>query len=399
MRKRSVVGIFVGSVLLIAGPAWAQTVTWVTPPPATAPSGGTFTVQWQVSGFTGPFISNDVAWGQISVLGQAPGAAIGGDVYEATVTVPLIHGPMSVIAFAEAGTSGLILSPLAIVDVSLFEAVAQLQELVSQLQTGMVPNLGTYVQVGTLNGQPVVRVTGANLQVVDGTGSTDTIPPNGLGNLIVGYDEPNTSLTPICSNGAYSDQVACEAAEATWGTSHKTGSHNLIVGQEHNYSSYGGTVLGFRNSSTRENATVTGGEANVARGLRASVSGGVFNTASGEVASVGGGTNNTASALFASVTGGGNNTAGFDGASVGGGADNAASGDYASVSGGLRNTASNSHSSVTGGADNTASGPTASVSGGGQNVAANAQASVSGGAGRVAPGADDWVAGGLFQDN
>src|SRR6185295_19247322 len=65
-----------------------------------------------------------------------------------------------------------------------------------------------------------VRVTGADLQVVSGSGST-TGTVNGLGNLIVGYDEGN----PVF----------------------KTGSHNLIVGPFIDYGSYGGFATGHHN--------------------------------------------------------------------------------------------------------------------------------------------------------
>jgi hypothetical protein len=59
-----------------------------------------------------------------------------------------------------------------------------------------------------------VVITGANLRIINGLGSTATT--NGLGNLIVGYNEPR-------------DIVNVE-----------TGSHNVVVGQRHNFSSFGG---------------------------------------------------------------------------------------------------------------------------------------------------------------
>jgi hypothetical protein len=104
-----------------------------------------------------------------------------------------------------------------------------------------------------------VVITGANLRIINGLGQTDCgsqdhpIPdcPNGLGNLIVGYNEPR------------------EGEE-----NRRTGSHHVVVGPQHNFSSVGGLVVGRQNEI---------------RGAFASVSGGVRNTAAGEHASVSGG--------------------------------------------------------------------------------------------------------------
>ena len=84
---------------------------------------------------------------------------------------------------------------------------------------------------------------------------------NGLGNLLIGYDEENT-WTGInrCSDGAYYDQVTCEAAGAVWSNIHKSGSHYLVLGSENNYSQYGGLVAGYQNFAIRAYAIVTGGE-------------------------------------------------------------------------------------------------------------------------------------------
>jgi hypothetical protein len=157
-------------------------------------------------------------------------------------------------------------------------------------------------------------ITGANLRIVNGLGSTGTT--NGLGNLIVGYNE-----------------------ERGGGDDRRTGSHNVVVGSEHNFSRFGGLVVG---------------ESNEISGDFASVSGGVSNRATGRTAS---------------------------------------------VSGGFGNTASGSASSVSGGSTNTASMGVTSVSGGESNRATGRAASVSGGTNRTAPGEDDWVAGPLFADN
>jgi hypothetical protein len=90
-----------------------------------------------------------------------------------------------------------------------------------------------------------VFITGANLHIVNGLGSTDCgtaeepIPdcPNGLGNLIVGYNEPRS-----------------EGFENI-----RTGSHNVVVGMENNFSRFRGMVLGRFNEISGDFAVVSTG--------------------------------------------------------------------------------------------------------------------------------------------
>jgi hypothetical protein len=132
------------------------------------------------------------------------------------------------------------------------------------------------MSIETVDGQPTVRFSDVNVQVVDGSG--DTYGVNGRGNLIVGYDENVSDL--------------------------RTGSHNLVIGPEHSYTSYGGLVAGFGNAINGPHASVTGGASNIASGSLASVSGGTVNTASGTVSTVTGGQNNVAAGFATSVSGG-----------------------------------------------------------------------------------------------
>jgi hypothetical protein len=242
---------------------------------------------------------------------------------------------------------------------------------------GLAPRLAALEQklryltvVTAADEPPEVRITGANLHIVNGLGQTDCgeeagepIPdcPNGVGNLIVGYNE-------LRGSGDV-----------------RTGSHNVVVGQQHNFSRFGGVVVGLNNEIS---------------GDFAAVGGGLGNAASGDFAAVSGGRANTASGGFAAVSGGFFNTASSDSASVSGGADNVASGLFAAaVNGGRGNTASGFvGASVSGGFGNTASGEGASVSGGQGNTASGDFASVSGGLNRTAAGDFDWVAGSLIED-
>jgi hypothetical protein len=77
----------------------------------------------------------------------------------------------------------------------------------------------------------------------------------------------------------------------------RTGSHNLVVGRPHPYSSFGGFVAGMSNAVTGPGASVSGGGGNTASGVTASVSGGQVNTASGDLARVSGGSQRSATGL------------------------------------------------------------------------------------------------------
>ena len=115
-----------------------------------------------------------------------------------------------------------------------------------------------------------IRIEGANLQIVNGTGTTNGAV-DGLGNLIVGYNEPGASPSD-----------------------NRTGSHNIVTGQRNNFSSYGGLVTGTGNTVSGDWSSVSGGWNNTASGKYSSVSGGQFNTASGRYSSVSGGNNRSA---------------------------------------------------------------------------------------------------------
>ncbi|MDG2147894.1 MAG: hypothetical protein P8N09_00045 [Planctomycetota bacterium] len=232
-----------------------------------------------------------------------------------------------------------------------------------------------------------IRIEGANLQIVNGTDATGGAV-NGLGNLIVGYNE--------LGNLDGDD---------------RTGSHNIVTGQKNSFPSYGGLVAGasntvsgrwssvssgYRNTASGEWSSVSGGTYNTASGYASSASGGFTNTASGELTSVSGGHANTASDQYASVSGGHSNNASGYWSSVSGGYSNTASGLHSSVSSGRYNDASGSYSSVSGGGNNFASGDLASVSGGRYNTASDWYSSVSGGGYNSASGYYSSVSGGFY---
>jgi hypothetical protein len=275
------------------------------------------------------------------------------------------HSRLAASALALVAT-GLVLSvmPPAVAqssDQNVKQRIAALEAKVSE-QSAQIAALQNLLVHFSRSGNEVF-ITGGNLHIDNGMGQTDSI--NGLGNLIVGYNEP-----PRDEGGA-SDRTE------------RGGSHNLVVGSEHNFSGYGGLLSGFHNSLLVNFGALLGG---------------CFNSAVGKCATVSGGTNNAANGDSSSVSGGHGNGANGDSSSVSGGASNIAFGASSSVSGGDGNHAIGNFSSVSGGDSNTASGDFSSVSGGESNAAYGAWSSVSGGLTRSVLGSENWAAGGLFQD-
>ncbi|MDJ0869625.1 MAG: hypothetical protein QNK03_26230 [Myxococcota bacterium] len=272
---------------------------------------------------------------------------------------------------------------------------AVLQGQVDALQA-QVAALNALLEDVTRSGD-TLEFSGMNVQIVNGAGSSDTL--NGLGNLIVGYNEDVT--VPV----------------------DRTGSHNVVIGVEHSYSSFGGLVAGRRNTISEVFASVTGGVFNTASGQYASVSGGsdntasdtassvsggAFNEASREYASVSGGRDGIASGIFSSVSGGRyNETRGSYSSVSGGGGENAADGNitfasYSAILGGEKNrtgidgeSATGEASTVSGGSTNTSSGPASSLGGGFQNFSTGTASSLGGGFQNFSTGTASSVSGGV----
>ena len=118
-----------------------------------------------------------------------------------------------------------------------------------------------------------LSITGVNVHILDGTGKTAS--PSGLGNLIIGYNKLGNSNGDI-----------------------RTGSHNLVLGDQNNYASFGGLVAGQNNGISGLYSSVSGGDTNTANFSGASVSGGTGNTANSDYASVSGGNHDDAFAEY-----------------------------------------------------------------------------------------------------
>jgi len=201
---------------------------------------------------------------------------------------------------------------------------AQIQALQTQItalqNAGGGSDLDAFVRVSGTD----IFIEGANLHVNNGSGTQTSA--DGLGNLIVGYN-PGALIT--------------------------TGSHNLIVGAENNFSSTGGLVSGFRNSVDGANSAIVGGFGNTTSNSQSVSVGGVQNTSSG----------------FASVTIAGSNTQASGGSSLSaGGSDGIAQGTFSVRLGGDNSTALGREAVAIGGRNNTAAGPFSLVAGGESNA-------------------------------
>lgn len=265
-------------------------------------------------------------------------------------------------AEVEAGAAGLEAS------ISEIRGLGEEEEAILSHMSLVEPSLDDQGNTAT-----TIRFTGANLQVVNGTGSTDG-ESNGLGNLIIGYQEPR-------ENG-----------------NDRTGSHNMVVGRQNNYSAWGAQVVGSANTVSGLLASVCGGTGNSASGDHSTVSGGSGNSASGPGSTAGGGRNNIASGIDSVVGGGRENSADGFVSTVGGGANSIASLQFSTVSGGERNTASADHSTVSGGRNNRALGEQSTVGGGTQNSASGTASVVGGGGVNNAAGFVSTVSGGFGND-
>ena len=256
--------------------------------------------------------------------------------------------------------------------------ITNLQAALTTVQNNHALALGPFVSVDASaeNGLagPNIVISGANVHVESGSGNT--VDSTGLGNLVIGYDEDSMEPLTIDVN--------------------RTGSHNLIVGPQHEFTASGGMVSGFANATLANYAGVTGGECNTAGGALIPLKSCTSTAGTSEAAHVGGGFGNSASGNDSSITGGGFNQATNGNSSVSGGTGNIASGTSSSVSGGAFNTASAATSSVSGGQSNKASGFRSSVSGGQINEASGGHSSILGGNSVTESGTDASNGGGSF---
>jgi len=145
--------------------------------------------------------------------------------------------------------------------------------------------------------------SGCNVFVNDGGGNTDVSVTNaagdGLGNLIIGYN--------VKGHRTVSEPDV------------RTGSHNLILGDDNNYTSFGSLVAGRFSNSNNAYTSICGGYGNTTSQTYTSILGGFGNHAIGNVSVICGGRLNTTNGDSATILGGYSNTTGNDFAVIAGG--------------------------------------------------------------------------------
>ncbi len=151
----------------------------------------------------------------------------------------------------------------------LTATVESQSETIAQLRAAkqVSPRNGTYGPF-TVTGTDVY-LTGYNLHIQSGAGTTNATP-NGLGNLIVGYN---------ATRGGSGDR--------------RTGSHNIILGDQQNYFGYGGFACGVTNTLKGAYSCIFGGQYNSAIGDQSVVVGGFENSATNVDSVIEGGANLT----------------------------------------------------------------------------------------------------------
>lgn len=152
------------------------------------------------------------------------------------------------------------------------------QQSSNQAAIDFAKDLDVFVTVRNTTTEKAVVFSGANLRVNNGSGASrvaDGGEKNGLGNVIIGYNELQAGNV-------------------------RTGSHNLIIGPRHYYAGELGiaagdanlinnvasAAIGFGNLADAETAVSLGGKDNLATGKYSAVVGGLSNHAAGLASAV-----------------------------------------------------------------------------------------------------------------
>ncbi|MBF0225067.1 MAG: hypothetical protein HQK76_06385 [Desulfobacterales bacterium] len=157
----------------------------------------------------------------------------------------------------------------------LEDEIAKLKKTVDSMN-GTIEKMNALLKGVTREGNEII-FSSMNVKIVNGSGSTEG-EVNGTGNLIIGYNEKDKEAN-------------------------RKGSHNIVIGPKHNYSSYGGIVSGNNNSISGKYAIVIGGVNNNASGEFAIITGGNDHTASGKLSSINGGNNMKAEDQLTTISG------------------------------------------------------------------------------------------------
>ena len=267
------------------------------------------------------------------------------------------------------------------------ETIAELQAQVAALENESVPGLSDHLSYDDSTNAFVLE--GVNFQITRGSASSSA------GNVIIGTNDV-TDYTP---NPA------------------RTGTHNLIIGNGHEYTGSNGIVHGENNRLTSPYAAVIGGRKGHVTGPGAVLVGGLMNHIDTQDAAVVGGYKNfihnsasysailggEADSLFQQFTcavGGKQNKVGEDmsqdarwSVSIAGNQNNVAKRWSATVAGALNQT-NGASSAIIGGQGNLTSGEGASTVGGFENSTVGARSVIMGGQNNIANGSRSIILGG-----
>jgi Cys-rich repeat protein len=267
-------------------------------------------------------------------------------------------------------------------------------------------------------GHKAIIFRGVNVHVENGQGNT--MSSNGVGNLVVGYDEgtgtkdgshnivigKNHEYQCIASFVSGSNNKVYSPSSAAVGGQYNTvdGDNSATVAGNYNRTNATGaaTLAGGKNASlpnivNGENAAIVGGDDNTANAENSVILAGGKNTteSSGSNALIAGGTRHTTKTEASmAILGGRENTATQHGSTVVGGWNNQALNNRGTAVGGKNNKATAFDSTVVGGLSNETSGTYSTVTGGKDNEASSTQATVTGGRNNVASGNNSLVIGG-----
>ena len=178
----------------------------------------------------------------------------------------------------------LIMSAGAQTPASLQKQITALQAQVTALQQNNALKLAPFVTVNANpeNNVPGPNITfhGANVHIVNGLGATQLM--NGLGNLIIGYDEFEVPNTLFPAGGRTGSHSVILGKSQCWFGSNTTGNAgtaygNLMVGEANWTWMAGEFVAGFENQVVGRWASILGGSNNETFAERTVILGGVDN--------------------------------------------------------------------------------------------------------------------------
>ena len=133
-----------------------------------------------------------------------------------------------------------------------------IQKLIQQVEelTERLNRITKYLHVDEAE-DPTVIISGANLQIVKHQNAKEPERnTRGLGNLIIGYNLPRSRSTPA----------------------DRTGSHNIIIGDQHSYTGSNSIVFGRKNQAFG-NSCIIGGFKNFTHAEYSTVLSGCYNKA------------------------------------------------------------------------------------------------------------------------